>query len=249
MMFSLSLSLSLSLSHTHTHTHTGISQTAAFQCPPDHYPYPNDACSSCFTIVDGGLNFEAAQGHCILLGGELTTIQNETDFELLSRYLGGLRETRKLWIGYRLTNSGSRIGLEGNEAPDVVRDDNNFNGSTSGDDNSCIGIWNGKFIVAPCTNALPFICTIVYNGEWLQDSLKVSRLEVVSSFVRFYVAMSICGILIKGVVFISGVHVINFCILLYMAGSVHNYVLIERCVFKVQYSAIGPEPSPLSSLS
>ena len=100
-----------------------------------------------------------------MLGGELTTTENETNFELLSRYLGGLNESRRLWIGYRYSSSGSRIGLEGNEAPGVVLDDGNFNGSTSGNDRSCVGMENGKFIVASCTSELPFICTIVYNGK------------------------------------------------------------------------------------
>ena len=108
----------------------------------------------------------SVQSRCNLLGGKLTTTEDETNFELLSRYLGGLNESRRLWIGYRYSSSGSRIGLEGNEAPGVVQDDSNFNGSTTGNINSCIGIQNGKFIVAPCTDTLPFICTIAYNGEW-----------------------------------------------------------------------------------
>jgi hypothetical protein len=47
----------------------------------------------------------------------------------------------------------------------VVLDDGNFNGNTSGNDRSCVGMENGKFIVVPCTTELPFICTIVYNGK------------------------------------------------------------------------------------
>ena len=145
--------------------HVGICQTAAFQCPHDHYQYPSGACSSCFTIVSRNMSFNEAQGRCSLDGGDLTTTEDEINLRLLSRYLEGLKETRKLWIGYRLSSSGSRIGLKGNEAPAVLLDDSNFDGSTAGDVNSCVGIQNGRFFVAPCNDKLPYICTIVYNGE------------------------------------------------------------------------------------
>ena len=161
---SISLSLSLPLSPISLPLSHHV-VTAAFQCPPDQYPYPSDACSSCFTIVNERQNFDSARGYCSVLGGELTTTENETNFELLSRYLEGLNESRRLWVGYRYSSSGSRIGLEGNEAPGVVLDDGNFKGSTSGNDRSCVGMENGKFVVASCTIELPFICTIVYNGK------------------------------------------------------------------------------------
>ena len=98
------------------------------------------------------------------------TTKDGSQFNLLSRYLGGLSESRKLWIGYRMSNSGSRIGLEGDRAPDIVQYNGNFNGSTSGNSDSCIGIQTGKFIIASCSQRLPFICTIVYDGR-SHDSL------------------------------------------------------------------------------
>ena len=137
---------------------------ASFHCPAGHYPY--GGCSSCFKIVDTSLNFDGARRYCIHdLGGNLVTTEDSIQLTLLSRYLGGLRESRRLWIGYRLSSFGTRIGLKGNQAPDVVQNDRNFNGSTSGDVDSCIGIQGGKYVVVPCDQTLPFICVITYNGE------------------------------------------------------------------------------------
>ena len=95
----------------------------------------------------------------------MITTESEQQFRLLSRYLGGLQEKRTLWIGYRLSSSGSRIGLEGDGAPSVILDNNNFNGSTSGNGDSCVGIQSDKFVVVPCAQTLPSICTITYDGE------------------------------------------------------------------------------------
>lgn len=95
------------------------------------------------------------------------TTEDDVQLTLLSRYLGGLRESRKLWIGYRLSNDGIRIGLEGGLAPEVVQNDRNFDGSTSGDDNSCIAIQGEKYVVADCDEAHPFICVITYSGEYI----------------------------------------------------------------------------------
>ena len=136
----------------------------SFNCPENQYPY---SCSTCLKFSDMGIegDFDVSTKHCRDRGGDLISVEDDLKFKTLTRYLLGLNETRRLWIGYRYTSSGSQVGTDGKVAPSLLQSEGNFNGEMSGDENSCIGIHKGMFFTASCSESLGFICLYIYKGE------------------------------------------------------------------------------------
>lgn len=105
---------------------------------------------------------------CTSKRGRLLEVAGDADFKRLNRYLEGIRETRKLWVGYRYSASSVRVTVEGGVASDVVLDDGNFgsgngvNGSTT-----CIAVKEGRFFDTPCSNFLPFLCQYSHSGKYI----------------------------------------------------------------------------------
>ena len=140
---------------------TGLA--SALSCPQGHFPY---SCSTCFRIATNELDFDSSDAHCQNKSGFLITVDNSTQMLMLGRYLEGLNDSRKLWIGYRYASTGGAVDMAGQAAPDVLQDGTNFaGGATAGGANTCIGVQEGRFFNAPCTEGYPFICSYTYSGK------------------------------------------------------------------------------------
>ncbi len=126
---------------------TGV--TSALNCPENQFPY---SCSTCLQIEVRTNSFEASREHCERDGGRLVSVGNDLQFQTLGRYLSGLNETRRLWIGYRFNGSGEQVGVT-------------LDGVVVGDETSCIGVQEGMFVTAPCSTRLGFICSYTYESE------------------------------------------------------------------------------------
>ena len=140
---------------------TGL--VSALSCPQNHYPY---SCSTCLTIATNELDFNSSNVYCRNRSGILITVDNSQQMLTLGRYLEGLNDSRRLWIGYRYTSSGRPVDMTGQAAPAVLQDNRNFEGGViAGDTNTCIGVQMGSFFNAPCTEGLAFICSYRYSGK------------------------------------------------------------------------------------
>ncbi len=152
-----------------------------FNCPTKQFLY--DDCSTCFYLEEPR-TFQEAEQFCKSGGGNLISIQNYSHLARLERYLEGLKETRSFWVGYRYSSEGERVSLEGDPAPDVIREDGNFNLTTATsnqqvDVGTCIGIRKGTFFNSGCSNSLPFLCAYNYTGKLL-DSSRALLMEICS---------------------------------------------------------------------
>ena len=141
----------------------------SIECPEGQYPY--GGCSSCFSLVEQASDFDSAIQNCQQLGGQLLTIEDASQLDILGFYLEGLRETRQLWVGYRYHSDGSRIDLEGQVAPAVIGDNGSFVGTTSGNQQTCVGVRGFSLLSLPCAQSLSSICMFTYGGELLTQGL------------------------------------------------------------------------------
>lgn len=133
-------------------------------CPGGQYPY--GSCSSCFTIVNNSESFTDAAQFCRESGGALLSIRDEADFAQLARYLEGLSEDRTIWIGYKYNTTGDRITVDGEIAPEVIQNDQNFVGSTAGDEFTCVAVQGSSLVNVDCSKLQAFSCIYSYGGTY-----------------------------------------------------------------------------------
>ncbi len=133
------------------------------ECPEGQYPY---SCSTCLRIADTEKDFEASRENCESEGGELISVGDEMQFHVLGRYLSGLNNSRRLWIGYRYNSLGEQMAITGDEVPDLIFTEENFlTGDMVGNESDCIGVKEGMFFTAPCSESLGFVCSRTYEGN------------------------------------------------------------------------------------
>ncbi len=76
-------------------------------------------------------------------------------------------EERQLWIGYRYDNEGTRLAVDGEMAPAVILNNNNFVGSTTGDQLTCIAVQGSTLVNLQCTQTQAFACMYTFAGRWI----------------------------------------------------------------------------------
>lgn len=131
-------------------------------CQTNQYRYK---CNTCFAIEDHPQSFNLAHQFCRDRRGHLLQLKDNTDFSTIKRYLKGLKETRKLWIGYRYNNSNDRVSADGGVASSVILQDENFNHQANQpDEMTCIAINGSFFSDVPCSNQLHPLCAYDYSG-------------------------------------------------------------------------------------
>ena len=148
----------------------------SFSCPSSQYQY--SGCSTCFSVEDQPLDFDAASDFCLSRNGSLLTFNNVSDILRLKRYLEGLQiESQRIWVGFRLRDdNGRRIltTVERTDVPDDILDGSvreNFTSGGAGE--MCVGMREGRFFADACSSSHHFLCAHTYSGnsgrEWSWD--------------------------------------------------------------------------------
>lgn len=140
---------------------------AAFSCPDNQHLY--SGCSTCFAVAgtDQNMDFGASSDYCVSGGGNLISFSAPDDIARLGRFLEGLgEEGQGLWVGLRYTSEGVVVDAEDS----VVTDGSYFAPGDfgTGNEQTCIGIRNGRFFNAACSALLRFICAYNYSGKFIK---------------------------------------------------------------------------------